>query len=209
MWNIEGRKVKIRKMLREDIDKMQQWGRHSDPLFFHYNFPMLTKKEGDFWYKTKAKLVQKKSYVIENEDGKIVGYLSIRNIKWFRGESELGIVLDPDEMNKGYGQDAIKTFLAYYFRDLGMKVLHLRVAIFNQRASTCYQRCGFEMVCEEELEFEDQDTEILRKDVHRDLHHLFTIRDGKIWATYKRMWITKEKFLEQANRVSTKTTVNC
>ncbi len=206
---VRGERVCVRTLMREDVDKMQQWSEHSDPLFFYYNFPKMTKRERDQWYKMKMKTFRKKSYAIENEFGKVIGYLSIRDIKWLRKESELGIVIDPGHINQGYGSEAIWVFLGYYFQILKMSSLKLRTAKFNKRAIKCYKHCGFHIMKETEEEFEDQQIEIFSNSIYNHLTKLFTIINGRKMTKYLHMKITKDDYKHIINSLSTKDMQKC
>jgi RimJ/RimL family protein N-acetyltransferase len=199
-----GEKVRIRKLIREDVDKMQNWSMHEDPLFFHYNFPKMNEKEKDEWYAIKTKTFKRKSFAIENLEKEVIGYLSIRNIKWIKRESELGIVLDPKHINKGYGTEALRIFLDYYFRQLNMSAMTLMAAKFNERAIKCYKQCGFRVLKESDEEFEDQYAEIFYNPLYEDLKKLFTSADGKKKTRYVHMQIKKAEFYGINNNLSTK-----
>ncbi|QXM06982.1 GNAT family N-acetyltransferase [Crassaminicella indica] len=204
MKELEGEKVNIRKLVREDVDKMQFWATHKDPLYFHYNFPKMNEEQSDEWYKIKTKKFKRKSFAIENKDGEVVGYLSIRNMKWIKKESELGIVLNAKHINKGYGKEAITLFLDYYFKTLKMKILILRAAKFNKRAIKCYKSCGFKIVKESIDEFEDQYSEIFYNPLYSHLRRLFIISNGKKKTCYVHMKVTKDEFYNKINSLSTK-----
>ena len=209
MTIIKGAKVSIRELARQDVDVMQNWGKHEDPLFFHYNFPKLTAKEGDEWFRVKTAKLRKKCFAIENEAKRVVGYLSIRDIKWMKRDSELGIVLDPDYINYGYGTEAINLFLIYYFNQLKMSSIKLRTAKYNKRAIKCYLNCGFVTIKEAPDEFEDQYNEIFYNPLYRHLKHHFQIIGGKKMTEYLYMRITKEEFQQKNNRLSTSAVVEC
>ncbi|WP_053955068.1 GNAT family N-acetyltransferase [Inediibacterium massiliense] len=205
---LRGEKVCIRDLDREDVDKMQCWGKHEDPLFFHYNFPKLSKRQRDEWYKQKTQKFTKRSFTIENKEGRVVGYFSIRDIKWIRKKSELGIVLDPDCINCGYGTETLLLFLDYYFKVLNMKSIVLRTAKFNERAIHCYLHCGFKKIKEDLDEFEDQYSEIFYNPLYTQFQKLFTDRNGKKMITYVYMENTKETFYQKFKGFFTKTMVS-
>lgn len=205
---IEGEKVIIRELIREDVDKMQQWGTHEDPLFLNYNFPKLTSQEADEWYQIKTSKLRKKCFAILNKDTRLVGYISIRDIKWIKRESELGIVLDPNHINNGYGTEAINLFLEYYFNQLRMSSISLRTAKYNKRAIRCYLNCGFRLIKESIDEFEDQYCEIFYNPKYINLAKYFNIIEGKKVTDYYHMEVTKEDF-KKNNVLSTVTALNC
>lgn len=200
--HMRGEKVSIRKLVREDVDKMQYWSMHEDPLFFHYNFPKLNERQRDEWYKIKTKRFRKKCFAIENQEYEVVGYVGIRDIKWIQRKSEMGIVLDAKYMNKGYGTEAILLFLDYYFRVLKMKKIVLRVAKFNKRAIQCYTNCGFTALKENLDEFEDQYAEIFYNPLYKNIMKLFTFVSGKKKTSYIHMKVTKDEFYKKRKPLS-------
>ncbi len=189
-----GERTLIRKLERRDIDKMINWGKHKDPKFLHYNFPYLTEEERDIWYKFKTKKINKKCFAVDDMNGDLIGYISLRDIKFFKRESELGIVFDPNILGKGYGTDALTAFLDLYFNQLKMKTMILRVAKFNERAIRCYEKCGFKITDEYISEFEEQcmNTKTKNNIVEKSRH--FTIESGILKTVYLAMKITKEEY---------------
>ncbi|MCT4605818.1 MAG: GNAT family N-acetyltransferase [Marinisporobacter sp.] len=204
MEGLMGENIKIRQLRREDVDKMKCWAMHEDPLYFHYNFPEMNEEQSDEWYEVKTKKLKRKSFAIENKEDDVVGYLSIRDMKWMKRESELGIVFDAKHMNKGYGREAIILFLEYYFNTLKMKSLVLRAAKFNKRAIKCYKSCGFEIVKEAMDEFEDQYSEIFYNPLYSQLRRLFIVSGGKKKTLYVHMKINKEDFYNKLKSLPTK-----
>jgi len=207
--SVRGVRVCVRELRLEDVDQMQNWAEHEDPLFFYYNFPKISQKERQQWYQMKTRWLIRKSYAIENEHGRVIGYLSIRNINWIKRESELGIVLDPAYINQGYGSEALWVFLGHYFETLKMQSLKLRTAKFNKRAIRCYQRCGFRIIKETEEEFEDQYSEIFYQPEYQHLKKLFTEKRGKKMTKYLHMKITRKEYAQLVNSFSTKNMQNC
>lgn len=193
------KKVYIRSMAKEDIMKMTKWSRHENPLLFHYNFPCLNERECSKWFYDRTRKMGRRNYVIENEDRQIVGYLSIRNIKIFSKSSELGIVLDPGEINKKYGRYAIKEFMEYYFNNMNMKKLKLRVAEYNTRGYKCYKSCGFKVTGERYELFEDQDSVIFTNDKYIDYRKYFTYKKDRKLIKYIHMEISKDFYEQMKN----------
>lgn len=189
-----GKKTYIKKLERKHVDIMQQWGRHSDPLFYGYNFPYMSKKQGDYWYNHKTALFVKRCFVVFNYDSQLVGYISLRNIKLFRRTSELGIVFDPNNIEQGYGTDGLKAFLTYYFEVLKMKSLYLKVSIFNKRAQRCYEKVGFKSLGIVMEEFEDQSLPIFQDDYFIPFRHFFKLENNKIKCQFIDMVITKDMY---------------
>lgn len=140
---IRGDRVKLNLLKLEDALFMKNWGVHETPLLKDYNFPYLDDYDVIEWYDSKKSGRNKIYFAIYNEEERFIGYLGIKRIRRIRKEATLGIVFDPNYVNKGYGTDTIKVFLNYFFYTMNMKKLFLEVASFNKRAVRCYEKCGF------------------------------------------------------------------
>lgn len=184
--------ITVRRLNREDVEVMASWGKHSDLLFQHYNFPELTLSERGVWYRMKSSGKKRRCFAVLDEDNRVAGYLSMKRIKVFRKTSELGIVLDPDRVGQGYGTLALKAFLKMYFEEFRMNKLFLQVALFNERAIRAYRKSGFVVEKEMVLAFEEQeiDRDLLREAMMND-HQLF-IENNRIYCRYYLMSIDKE-----------------
>ncbi|KAB3530314.1 GNAT family N-acetyltransferase [Alkaliphilus pronyensis] len=193
-----GKNTYIKELERRHVNEMQQWGSHQDPLFYSYNFPKMNKYQMNYWYNKKKYSLTRKCYVIYNQHHCLVGYIALRNIKWFRRTSEMGIVFDPNHVNKGLGTDSIKSFLPFYFERLKMKKLLLRVADFNHRAQQCYTNCGFKILKVEFNEFEDQSLAVFKDSELIKVEDSFKYEGKILKCRFIHMYITKEMYLKQA-----------
>ncbi|MBM7615555.1 RimJ/RimL family protein N-acetyltransferase [Alkaliphilus hydrothermalis] len=193
---VRGKKTYITKLKRPHIDKMQLWGTHRNPLFYCYTFPKMNREERNYWFGRKKDSLTRKSFAIFNEDDVLIGYISLRDINWLRRSSELGIVFDPKYMNKGYGTDALKSFIYYYFKTLKMKQLKLRVAEFNIRAQRCYENCGFATKESVYENFEDQSLPVFENDNLKEYQRFFKKSDDMLQCNYIHMYITKGMFID-------------
>jgi len=138
-----GKKTRLRFLKREDVDAMQQWGRHENPLLARYNVPAMTPRERDEWYRMRTNRADFRMFVILDREGAVIGRLSIREIDNRRRRARLGIALDPNLLGQGLGTDAITAFMDFYFNHLRFETLVLDVAAHNQQARRCYEMCGF------------------------------------------------------------------
>lgn len=191
---VKGEKTYIKKLKREHVDLMQLWGRHKDPLFYCYNFPYMTKRERDYWYRAKAPIFSRRCFAVFNYSNQLIGYISLRNVKFFRRTSELGVVFDPNHLDKGYGTDSLRIFLVYYFEVLKMKALYLKVSIFNKRAQKCYEKVGFKPLRIVVDEFEDQSLPIFRDDYFIPYRHFFKMENRKIMCQFIDMVVTRDMY---------------
>lgn len=184
--------VNVRKLRIDDMPKFLKWGTHDDIRFLHYNFPNYNDYELKFWYRSKSIFLRRYIYISEDEKGNILGYMTIKNIKWFKRKAELGIVFDPNIVSKGYGTASILKLYDIYFNHLKMKTLFLKVADFNYRAQACYRKSGFVKKEEVVAPFEDQERnfELLLKTDD------FFIKDNLLVTKFHYMEITKEEYLK-------------
>src|SRR5690554_2754471 len=140
---LKSRRIEISPLTMEDAKSMRGWGVHESVLFSDYNFPYEGDQEIKKWFKYKTFSIRNKYFGVHNEEGKLIGYLGIKDRKFFGKSSFLGIVFDPDHMNLGYGTESLRVFLEYYFEVMNMKTLFLEVAEFNERALKVYDKMGF------------------------------------------------------------------
>ncbi|HLR21707.1 MAG TPA: GNAT family N-acetyltransferase [Tissierellaceae bacterium] len=193
---IKGKRVIIRPLILEDVYSMRNWGYHSNPLLADYNFPIMDNEDIKKWYEVKTKSFFNKYYGILNKDNRLIGYIGIKGIKFIRGQSTLGIVLDPNYINKGYGTEVLKNFLNYYFTRMKMKIMYLEVTKFNTRAYQLYKNMGFKLISYYLDEFFNQDLD-LNNNYYLQGKSGFVIKDGKIYNYIYKMELDKNTFLKK------------
>ncbi|MGL5440451.1 MAG: GNAT family N-acetyltransferase [Filifactoraceae bacterium] len=137
-----GERVSLRSMTLSDVSLMCNWDEGSDILFADYNFPKMTFSEQKDWFNLKNNL-RSKCFVIENRDNQVIGYIAMKQIDKFLKSAELGIVISPTKVGFGYGTEAIKVFMNWYFTVYKFKRLWLRVGAYNRRAINSYKSLGF------------------------------------------------------------------
>lgn len=189
---LEGEKVHIRPMVREDVDRMEDWRPFTDPLNFLWNGSPRNSSENNIWFEAQANDPSRQWYAVEDLAGRLIGRLSLRRINW-RKSAHLGITLGADYVSQGYGADAIRTFLAYYFGELGFETLHLDVAAPNKRAICCYERCGFKHISSHYQGIGSNGRlAFLKDDEYRDIRRFFKKKKGRNVVLFYDMKIKKE-----------------
>ncbi|MGQ9526245.1 MAG: GNAT family N-acetyltransferase [Chloroflexus sp.] len=134
-----GERVKIRPWRRADTLMQERWPRYSEPFSSLWNIPRPYQADRDDQVWTGAT----ETWAIELRSGTLIGRLSLREIDRQRRSARLGISLTQPYVGQGFGGEALRLFLAYYFGSLGYRRMVLDVAAFNRRAVRCYQRLGF------------------------------------------------------------------
>jgi len=179
-------------MAREDVDKMGDWQPFTDPLNSLWNGPQRSSGENDIWFEAQANDPSRRWYAIEDLTGRLIGRLSLRQINR-RKSARLGITLESDYVDQGYGTDAIRTFLTYYFQELGFEILYLDVAAPNKRAIRCYERCGFQHISSHYQGIgSDGRLTFLRDEAYRDIRQFFKKKKGRNVVLFYDMKIKKE-----------------
>jgi len=191
---IKGPRITIRPLELQDVYKMRFWGYHNNPLLADYNFPKMTNKEIKIWYRYKTIWWLNKYFAILNNEGSLIGYLGIKNIKRIRRESTLGLVFDPNYISMRYGTEALRTFLDYYFNEMRMKKMYLEVAEFNKRAYKLYENMGFKPEGYYLDEFFDQRINLCSP-YYLEEESSFVINNKKIYNYIYRMKLSKEDFI--------------
>lgn len=83
--------------------------------------------------------------MIDTKGGKPIGTIQLYSFDELNQSCKLGIRIgDKDYWSKGYGEDAINTILRYAFYNLDIYRVSLKYYEYNERASNCYLKCGFE-----------------------------------------------------------------
>lgn len=142
---LEGERVRIRALEREDLDRRQAWKPFNDPLHLIWDMPPCSAPENDCWFATMTDGKRRLAYGVEDRFGKLIGMLSLREISWGHS-ARLGIAFAPTHVGRGYGTESLRLFLPYAFLTLGLERIVLDVAAANVRAVRCYRKVGFRRV---------------------------------------------------------------
>ncbi|MES2554510.1 MAG: GNAT family protein [Bacteroidota bacterium] len=83
--------------------------------------------------------------VIDNDSGKIIGYIHVKNIDWDIPKGELGFFIDEHYAGKGILKQAMTLIIDYLFHELGFEKIYLRTHESNGPARRLAEKCGFEI----------------------------------------------------------------
>ncbi|MGA9347518.1 MAG: GNAT family N-acetyltransferase [Anaerolineae bacterium] len=189
--HLRGKKVIIRPMVREDVEKMQAWRPFTDPLDSLWNISQ-SSSDNYIRFQAQANDPSRRWYAVEDLSGRLVGRLSLRQIRECKS-ARLGITLGAEYVGQGYGTDAIRTFLVYYFWELGFETLYLDVAAPNKRALRCYEKCGFEYIGSHYQGIgSDEHLTFLKDERYRDVRRFFKKEKGRNLVLFYDMKIEKK-----------------
>jgi len=185
--------IEFRKITREDSIKFKNWGKHEDIRFLQYNFPYEKDEEYYFWYFSKQKILSKKVYGLFVDEHPM-GFITLKNISWFRQSAELGIAIDPNHLGEGYGKIMMMHYLTYIFDHFPIQTMYLKVAEFNIRAQRLYNFCGFEEVTRKKELYEEQS---YTSEIMAAYPDLFSVQFGHLYTRFIVMKITKSEFRQK------------
>lgn len=86
--------------------------------------------------------------VVLPQTGEVIGVHAFVGVDWRRGVvGNMGVRIRPDLCDQGYGTETLRALLTAALRS-GMRTIRLDVAATNERAITCYEKCGMRVVGE-------------------------------------------------------------
>ncbi len=150
MARIYGKRIVLREYQEEDFRYMRKWV--NDPEVtdylsdvFLYPHSMHTSEEF-LSFMMEGKNEKTKGFVIgDMQSGKYLGQIDLFGIDWKNRCAEIGIVIgNRENLNKGYGREAITLLLDFAFNRMNLHRVELEVYDYNQRAYRCYKSCGFQ-----------------------------------------------------------------
>lgn len=144
---LRGEKVVLRAVERDDLKKMHELSAHNVELEMlaggAWEPESLAAWEKDFDKHLEDH--HKGSFAIE-VDGRLIGGIDLHpwSVNRRSGVAELGIfIADPEYVGKGYGRDALTTFLDWAFFVQNYRKICLDTLGSNERAIRCYTAVGF------------------------------------------------------------------
>lgn len=140
---LKGERIMVRKFCRSDEDRRQSWAKFREPHLLKYNFNPRRPAENDVLY---MKLRDRIRLSVDRLSGEMVGYVSLKPVKKHVGVAELGICFAADQVEKGFGTDALHLILPWASNSLGIRRIVLEVDDLNQRAIRLYQNFDFHKV---------------------------------------------------------------
>lgn len=141
-----GKIVDLRAVEISDTERCHYW--LNDPEIRDYlssfAFPISYAKEEKSIQQLQFTTKTDKVFAIITKKGEHIGNIGLHGIDCRNGNAELGMFIgDKNNWNKGYGTDAVKTFLKFCFEELNLNRVDLGTVEFNPRAVRCYEKCGF------------------------------------------------------------------
>ncbi|MDH3890412.1 MAG: GNAT family N-acetyltransferase [candidate division Zixibacteria bacterium] len=93
--------------------------------------------------KAEKDMSRQRFMVLRKDDRTPVAKVTYFDLNTLNRSAELGLVVDPDERQKGYGADALKTLVRYLFPYRGLNKVYAQTAQFNTQAIALMESLGF------------------------------------------------------------------
>lgn len=190
----QGEGLVFKKLTLDHSRRLAEWGVHENKLLSDYNLSLMGEEQVKVWFLLRKEDLFTKYFAVFTKEDQFIGYVGIKDINVLFKTALLGIVLDPNWVDMGYGKLIMRLFLDYYFNVLKMRILYLEVNEFNRRAIRLYEGLGF---IHEGEHLEPFDVEV---DLTGDLDYLrdrdcFVEVDGEIHTRIFHMKLDLHRYL--------------
>jgi RimJ/RimL family protein N-acetyltransferase len=147
MMFLQGTKVNVRSLVREDILNIVKW--KSDPEIadlvrggpIHTSIEIENKR-----FDRRMEGGETIRLLVETKQKKAIGFISLGEIDKENKKAELGMLIgEKDFWDRGYGTDALITLLEHLFTRLDFNRIGLEVFDYNLRAMKAYEKIGFKV----------------------------------------------------------------
>jgi aminoglycoside 6'-N-acetyltransferase len=143
--SLQGERVSLRPLTRADLDEVEAWTPHTDPLDAAWNRFPWHRLGKDLWHELESTDSALARFAVVDRQGRVVGVIGL--VDAGRGCCPLlSIFLGADYVGQGLGADALRTLLRHAFRERACAGVRLNVAATNARAQRAYVKCGFRTV---------------------------------------------------------------
>jgi len=145
---IYGKRVRLRAVEREDVQKFYAWV--NDPEVtrgLSLYLPLSTLDEEKWFEGLQNRDLHQRPMSIEVRDGDswmLIGNCAVFDLDWVVRSAELGIMIGEKSVwNQGYGTEVMTLLLKHGFETLNLNRICLRVYAENVRAHRAYVKAGF------------------------------------------------------------------
>lgn len=140
-------KISFTQVMTSDSDKLFKW--INDPELVHFNstFSPVDDLSHAEWFDRIRKDKSVRIFSIrKNENNELIGTCQLHSINLLHRTAELQIRIgETDQLEKGFGTDAVKLLLKFGFNELGLNRIFLRVFDSNERAIRVYEKAGMKI----------------------------------------------------------------
>ncbi|MBI9014730.1 MAG: GNAT family N-acetyltransferase [Clostridiales bacterium] len=137
----------IRSFEREDLERLFNWPDHKGQYsMFNSSIKKLSFREREDLWRDRDPNTNVLTLIVDHKDQKTIGkYSLIMDEMKPSIVSNMGIRMNPDYCDKGYGTEILSTIKEWCFLN-GIESIGFDVLETNQRAIACYEKVGFKVV---------------------------------------------------------------
>ncbi|HTY46991.1 MAG TPA: GNAT family protein [Methanomassiliicoccales archaeon] len=140
---LQGKLVRLRAVERADLPAFVRWFNDLEVTRFLLRSPPMGMEEEERWFEH-LRDREERVFSIETLDGKLIGNIGIIHVDYHDRKADIGIAIgEKDHWSRGYGRDAINVLLGYMFDEMNLERVWLYADQKNERAVSCYEKCGF------------------------------------------------------------------
>lgn len=144
---MEGERIRVRPAQEGDYGILAEWWNEPEALIFLSPQMVVAgaqSVEEQFRGWSKNDTPSSLGYCIEDTTtSSLVGHVTLWGIHPVIRSATLGILLGPNDVEKGMGTEAVALMLRIAFMELGLNKVELNVWEYNERAIHVYQKLGF------------------------------------------------------------------
>jgi RimJ/RimL family protein N-acetyltransferase len=142
---LSGQKVNLRALEPSDYELIWRWMNDTVSMVY-WGRPGNTVSLSEIARQEDSQALRGNSrkYMVETKDGAAIGIVDYYDLDWQARSAWVSILIgEEDFWGGGYGTDAMRTLLAYLFRQLGLHRITLTTHESNERAQRSYEKSGF------------------------------------------------------------------
>lgn len=144
---IEGTLVRLRAKELSDLERYHAWVNDAEVTrFLNLRYGVSQAAEQAWLAERTAQPLSfaNVGFSIDTMDGLHIGSIDFHRASPEDRAARLGIMIgDKAYWSRGYGTDAMRTFVRFGFEEMDLHRIDLTVDERNARAIACYQKCGF------------------------------------------------------------------
>lgn len=142
---ITGNKTIIKGITQESSSLIYKWVNREDLRELTGTLYPISEYEHEEWIKKVATSSDPKLFLIcEKQNNQPIGTIGLKKLNYTNRNAELFISIGAEGYtSKGYGSDAVASFVNYCFGSLNLHRIYLHVFESNIGAIKSYEKCGF------------------------------------------------------------------
>ena len=150
---LEGNLVRLRALELSDLERVYSWINDREVTrYIAARYPM-SRADEERWLRGSSPnsfgggvqlAIEVKSGEVK-DGGAHIGNIDLVEVRPEDRKAGLGVMIgDKDYWSNGYGTDAVVTILRFAFHEMNLNRVWLHAFDFNERAQSCYRKCGFQ-----------------------------------------------------------------